>query len=187
MLRIASILMLSVICLGCRLMPDHVERFIERHDILEKKDANLLEGPYRIGKVLSPNKITIFQDDKPIEINIRGCKPVGDEKFDFKASKLLGTMWPDGLFIRTDCKISRDMNRLSAVVYDAANVDEVMNEKGEIKSDILTYRMPQLLNLSYGYCLLDHSDTNYPLYRVFEQAEQLAKKYKKGYWATHKE
>ena len=34
---------------------------------------------------------------------------------------------------------------------------------------------------------VDHSDTNFALYTAFSNAEYVAKKRKKGYWANHKE
>ncbi len=43
--------------------------------------------------------------------------------------------------------------------------------------------MPQLLMITQGYCLVDHSDTGYPLYEVFRKAEELARKAHRGYWA----
>ena len=136
---------------------------------------------------MASNRISIWYGGREVEVHIRGCLATGDRKLDVRAEKLLGTMWPDGLFIRSDCKAAVDKSGFSAVMYDVATATETLNQKGEIEVEVLTYRMPQVLNLVYGYCLLDHSDTNYPLYQVFLEAENLAKKHRKGYWATHRD
>jgi endonuclease YncB( thermonuclease family) len=61
------------------------------------------------------------------------------------------------------------------------------DDKGKQQYRNLTYAMPQLLLLTHGYCLLDRSDTNYPLYQVFLDAEDLAKKNRAGCWEKQRE
>jgi len=166
---------------------DPVERLYDRHYVLRKKDAGLLEGPYTMSKVFAPNRISLGSGDHEIEVTIRGCQPTDDEKLDCEAQGFLVRVKWDGVYVRKDCRAALGENAFKAVIYTPANTVSVMDETGEVESEILTYRMPQLLSLMDGYCLLDHSDTNYPLYQVFLEAERLAKKHKKGYWATHTE
>jgi hypothetical protein len=61
------------------------------------------------------------------------------------------------------------------------------DENGEEVFRNLSYTMPQLVSIAYGKVMVDHSDTDYPLYEVFKEAERLAKENKKGYWAMHSE
>ncbi len=88
----------------------------------------------------------------------------------------------DGVYIRTDCKQILGTNRWSAVAYRRANSVGTIDDEGKNHTIVLTYAMPQLLNLAYGYFLLDTSDTNYPMYEIFKDAEQVARENRKGYW-----
>lgn len=189
MLRQVSLLVCAGTMLsGCRaLFLSPVERVIDRHYVLEKKDAGLLEGPYRMERALAPDRVVLRSDGKEIEVMVRGCKPVGEGRLDFESQGLLARMQQDRVYLRTDCKVVLGENTLKAVVYTAANTRSTMDEKGNVETEILTYRMPQLLGLLCGYCLLDRTDTNYPLYEVFLKAEELAREYREGYWKTHSE
>ena len=121
-----------------------------------------------------------------VKIIIRGCLPTNQKELDFRAVKLLGTMWPNNIYLRNDSTSQIQENTIKGIIYNPAYQVFIRKDKnGESEFDILTYTMPQLLLLTNGYCLLDHSDTDYPLYEVFKEAERLAQENKKGYWATH--
>jgi len=172
-------------CVGSSESPE--DRFLSRgHYVLQSKDAAALEGPYTIKRILGPNRIVIESGGQDVRVTIRGCRPTDDEKMNLRARKSIGTLLgPDGVYIRTDCKQVIDKSAWKAVVYRTANKTAIVGENLELEKTVLTYAMPQLLNLAYGYSLLDTSDTDYPLYGVFKEAEQVARRNGNGYWATH--
>jgi hypothetical protein len=174
-------------CLGPSESPQ--DKFLSKgDDLLRQRDAGLLEGPYRIRDVPCSDRILIEADGQDVEVIIRGCMPTGDEKMDFKAGKQIGTLLgPYGVYIRTDCKQVVGEKLWKGVVYKPANTIGTVDENLKIHIGVLTYTMPQLLNLAYGYSLLDTSDTDYPLYEVFREAERVARENRNGYWATHAE
>jgi hypothetical protein len=170
-------------CIGPSVSPE--ESFLDRDYVLSDKDADILEGPYKEKKSSDSNKIVLEFEGRNIELSFRGCRPTGDALLDLRARKHL--VFFDGVYVRTDCKQILGTNNWRAVAYHSANaiveVDKDLNQEKRV----LTYVMPQLLNLTYGYALLDTSDTNYPLYEVFREAEQVARENRNGYWATHLE
>ena len=180
---IITSLLASVI--GCQLLS---EKGLEsRYYVLECKDAHLLDGPYELKTVVDSTRIVLRSSNQDVQVFIRGCIKTGDQDLDAEARGYLLRIGPDDAYLRKDCSVTLATNALKSVVYAPANKASMMYPHGEIQTKVLTYRMPQLLCLLYGYCLLDHSDTNYPLYRVFAEAEKAAKRNRKGYWATHKE
>ena len=168
---------------------DSMDSFLDKHYVLFKKNADQLDGPYKVAKVLTPNTILAGRNGTIFKIVIRGCVAANREDMDLKAMKLLGTMWPENVYLHKACTVAtEESNTVRSVVYTPANQNFIKyDDAGEAQFDNLTYTMPQLLNLTGGYCVLDHSDTNYPLYQVFVEAENLAKKHRQGYWATHTE
>jgi len=171
-------------CVGPSKSPE--DRFLSRgHYVLRKKDAGGLEGPYRMKKILASNKILIEFEGQVVEVIIRGCRLTGNEKLDSDARVGMESLSSDGAYVRTDCKQVIDKTHWKAVVYRTANKVGTVDENLKVHSTVLTYAMPQLLNLAYGYALLDMSDTDYPLYEVFRAAEQVARENRNGYWATH--
>ena len=184
-----GLLLLVIIASGCANLATHsIERFSDKYYVLEKKDAGILEGPYKMKQVLSPNSVLVKTKQQEVRIILRGCLATNQKDMDFKAIKTLGTMWPEDVYLRKDSIVHLDSNALVSVVYDPANQVYIGKDSdGKMQYDTLTYTMPQLLMFTHGYCVLDHSDTNYPLYQVFVEAENLAKKHRQGYWATHTE
>jgi hypothetical protein len=161
-----------------------VDGFLDRGSsryVLLKKDAHLLDGPYKIIERVSAEKLLAEKDNVKFEIYLRGCKEIGG----LRSVHVQHSYYEDmGLYLLKDCSISLSSNRIRAVVYRPANRVYVGMPNG---FDNLSYVMPQLLHISYGNLKVDHSDTNYPMYKVFCDAEYLAKKHKKGYWADQKE
>jgi len=95
----------------------------------------------------------------------------------------MGSYYDDlGAYLLKDSVVNVSSNEIKAVVYHPANQVYVGGTKG---FDNLTYVMPQLMHIAYGELRVDHSDTNFPLYKAFAEAERLAQKKRNGYWATH--
>ena len=185
MYRLFTTLFAMFILSGC---VSPMKDFIDKHYVLEKKDASLLEGPYKMKEVLSPNSILVEKAGQEIKIIMRGCKPTNIKELNFRAIKLLGTMWPHDIYLRQDCTSIIGKNTIKGIVYGPANqVFMRKNKNGKSEFDVLTYTVKQLKLILYGYCLLDHTDTDYPMYKVFKEAESLAKENKEGYWKTHSE
>ena len=178
------IMALMVVTSGCiRLESSSAGLLDTRYYILEKKDVLLLDGPYQMQSVLSPNSILVAKGKQSLVVTLRGCLSAQQEECDARAVKILGTMWPENVYLRKDSTVVDAGGGVVSVVYDPANQVFVgKDEEGRMAYDVLTYTMPQLLLLTYGYCRLDHSDTNYPLYPVFVDAENAAKQHRKGIW-----
>lgn len=179
------ILALVVVANGCVDLGSSAGRLLDnRHYVLEKKDASILDGPYKMKAVLSPTSILVEKGRQSSVVMLRGCLPVQQEECDARAIKILGTMWPEDVYLRKDSTVSAAGGGVLSIVYDPANqVFTGEDEGGKRSCDVLTYTMPQLLMLTYGYCRLDHCDTNYPLYSVFVEAEDVARRHRKGIWA----
>ena len=90
-----------------------------------------------------------------------------------------------GAYLRSDSTAKDSSSSLKTVVYHPANrVFVGKDAQGNFQFENLTYVCPQMLAIAQGYCLVDHSDTDYPLYDVFRQLEDLARKARRGYWST---
>ena len=179
-----ALLALLIMTSGCVYLTSQSSRLLDdRYYVLEKKDASILDGPYKMNSVISPNSIQVEKGNQSLVVVLRGCLPAQQKEMDSLALKLLGTMWPDNVYLRRDSTVFTEGGVVKSVVYDPANQVFVgKDEGGNMLYDALTYTMPQLLMLTYGYCRLDHSDTNYPLYPAFVEAEDVAKRHSKGLW-----
>lgn len=170
---------------GCRtLVESTTDSFLHRKEnryVLEKKNEILLDGPYKIMMRTTADSMIVEKDRIQYVLNLRGIKSFG-VLFEnrVKHSYILDL----GLYLLKDTVINVSSNEIKAVVYQPANQVYVGGSKG---FENLTYVMPQLLHIAYGELGVDHSDTNYPLYEVFRDAENVAKKNRMGYWATHPE
>ena len=174
-----------VILIGCKSIDFvTIDNFLDRKSsrgVLLKKDRDLLDGPYRIIDRVSSEKIIAEKDKITYIIYLRGCTGLG-VAYDNLVS---GSYYEDlGLYLLKECSLNLATNQIKAVIYQPANQVYIGMPDG---FDNLTYVMPQLTHIAYGKLKVDHSDTNYPLYRVFCDAEYLAKRFKQGYWADHKE
>jgi hypothetical protein len=176
-----GLLVILLLC-GCQ---SSIDKFIDRHDSIDEQNANKLDGPYWMKDILSPNTILVKNNKKEIKIILRGCIPVNNLKMDLKAKKRLGPSW-DEIYLLKDSTIWLSPKTAKAIVYKPANRIWIgYNARGKNIFKILFYIMPQLVSIAYGELKVDHSDTDYPLYKVFKEAERLAKENKKGYWETH--
>ena len=182
------VLLLGVLACGCvNLITDSTERFSDKYYVLEERDATNLDGPYKMKGIISPNAILGKKGQKQVRILFRGCLSTDDVNLDMRARKLLGGTWPGGAYLDSGF-VWMSSSDVKAVVYTPANrIWTGRDSNGKSTFRNLTYTMPQLLLFLEGVVLLDHSDTNYPLYQVFVEAENLAKKHRQGYWATHTE
>lgn len=139
----------------------------------------MLDGPYRIVKHVSSVKLIMEKNEVTYTVLSRGCKGFGG----FYENLVMGSYPQDiRLYLLKDCTISAVANEITAVIYRPANQVYVGMPNG---FDNRSYIMPQLLHIAYGELYVDHSDTNYPMYRTFCEAERLAKIHRKGYWETH--
>ena len=181
--------LLVLVCLSCGcacLTTDRAGRFLDKHLTFEKQDVErVLDGPYELTRILSPNRILVSRDGEQKDVVLRGCLPTGDADTDLVARKNLGLLWHTGLYLARDSIVKLDRDSLKAVVYASSAVQATMNSWGQWEYDNRTYTLRQVSLLTYGYSLLDHSDTNYSLYQLFLEAETVARSGRKGYWATH--
>lgn len=184
-------LLASVLCTGCNLMPSlAVERFHSAHYVLTKSDANMLTGPYRESDVLSPEAVLLSDRGLKTTLTLRGTLSTRHQNLDFMCSKVLSAVSLGDAYLRIDSTYDTADGGKCGVIYTPANqVFTGWDEHGVFQYETLTYVMPQLLMITQGYCLVDHSDTAYPLYEVFRKAEELARKARRGYWAdpTHRQ
>ena len=189
MRRQCTVLLIAALTGGCiNLSSNSLKLFVDEHCVLRKKDAWQLVGPYRMKEVASPNAILVEKDGNELRVVLRGCEGTNQRDLDFRARKLLGTMWPEDVYLHKDSIVRIGDDVIKAVVYDPANQVFIGKDgRGKLLYDTQTYTVKQLKLLLYGYCLLDRSDTDYPLFPVFLEAEQLAKKHRQGYWKTHAE
>jgi len=170
---------------GCRtLFEPTTDGFLRRNGsgyVLEKKNDNLLDGPYKIVTRATADSMIVKKDKVQYVLRLRGCEKFGvlfENRVRHSCFKDLGA------YLLKDSVVNVSSNEIKAVVYSPANRVCVGGAKG---FDNLTYVMPQVLHIANGELRVDHSDTNFPLYKVFVDAERLAKKKRNGYWATHTE
>jgi hypothetical protein len=179
--QFAAMLITILLC-GCQ---SSIDKFIDRHDSIDEQNACKLDGPYKIQEVVSPNTMLVKKGGQNITVIIRGCIPTNDPKLNSDAESGFG--WND-IYLLKNSIVWLNSKEAKAVVYKPANRVWIgRDENGDDICRILFYTMPQLVSIAYGYVILDNSDTDYPLYKVFKEAERLAKENKKGYWATHSE
>jgi len=179
----ATLLVIVLLC-GCT---SPIEKLTDKYYVLNEEDENKLDGPYKV-KDVSPNTILVEKDKKEIKIILRGCIPTNDPKINSEAESGLGSLIDNDAYLLRDSVVWLNSKEAKAIVYKPANRVWIgHDENGKDIFRNLSYRLPQLIRFTYGQSLLDHSDTDYPLYEVFKEAEKLAKENKKGYWATHPE
>ena len=190
MWRVKVIILLSatVLC-GCiyLLAPD--ERFLKLHYVVSSEQTEGLTGPYKVSKVASPTSIIVRdKNGDDVRISMRGCLSTGTEDADFMAGKILGTMRRDEVYLLARASLEMSKDFVKGIVYHPANRVHVgRHENGSLKYEVVDYTIPQLLLIHSGYCTVDRTDTNYPLYEVFLDAERLARRHRKGYWEKHRE
>jgi hypothetical protein len=170
---------------GCEtLLEPTTDGFLEIKEsgyVLNKKDENLLDGPYKIVERTTRYTMCVERDSRRYILSLRGCQPFGSDVG--VANTVMGSYYEDlGAYLLKDSVVNVSSNEIKAVVYSPANQVYVGGVKG---FDNLTYVMPQVMHIAYGELRVDHSDTNFPLYKVFVKAERLAQKKRSGYWATH--
>ncbi|HCE46755.1 MAG TPA: hypothetical protein DET40_24675 [Lentisphaeria bacterium] len=166
-----------------------IEEFTDKYYVLREKDANKLEGPYKVKDIVSSNTILLVdKDSREIKAIFRGCITTDDSKMNIEAMRGLGPLLDRDIYMLKDSVVWINAKEAKAILYQPANRIWVgHDENGKSAFRNLTYIMPQLLSIIEGEIIVDHSDTGYPLYEVFKEAERLAKENKKGYWATHSE
>jgi len=149
--------------------------------VLEKGDEKSLDGPYKIVERVTSDSMIVEKNGHTIKIHLRGCIGLGGDY----ENRVKHSYYEDlGLYLLKNSVENVSSNEIKAVVYGPANRVYVGGSNGFSN---LTYVMPQLLHIAYGELRVNHSDTNFPLYKVFVEGENLAKKRKNGYWATHTE
>jgi len=185
--RTSATLAAAGLLVGCsHFASRRARRSLDAHYVLYKGDESLLDGPFKMEEVVSANTILVTKEGNESTITLRGCLSTGRESLDAKARRLLGTLWPGEVYLRKDSTARGESGILRGVVYDPANrVCIGRDQDGKLRYENLTYTMAQLKLILYGYCILDHSDTDYPLHPVLCEAELLAKKHRRGYWEDH--
>jgi len=174
---------------GCTcLRPEALDSFVDKHYVLEEKDARRLDGPYTVKEVVAGNAILVERENgEEIRVTFRGCRLTGDPAIDSQAEKGIGTLWPGEVYLLKETTIWTGSNQARGVVYQPANRVWIgRDSKGKFLYRNLSYRMPQLVQLAYGELALDPVDKDFRLHEVFVRAEELAKQHRKGYWATGK-
>ncbi len=185
MKKMTLVVLIAVAVVGCRgiLGPTLGERFRPERDgyVLDKRDEGRLAGPYKIIERVTAVKMIILRHGMRSELLLRGCRGLGGEY-----DNIVKGSYPEdlGAYLLKSTIVELSSNQVAAVVYSPANQVYVGMPKG---FENLSYIMPQMVHISNGELLVDHSDTNYPLYRVFLEAEHAARKHKKGYWTTRAE
>jgi len=176
---------------GCRyLAMRSLDAFCETHGLLTEADAGNLSGPFSCEEIMLPTTVSIVRDGARTVIGLRGCRSTGIAEMDWECTRTLTLatstgMGPRTLYLRDDSTARGADGRLTSVIYCAANrIFAGEDDQGNHQFDVLTYTAPQLSVIAFGYCLVDHADTDYPLYDVFRQMENLAKRAREGYWAT---
>jgi len=89
----------------------------------------------------------------------------------------------EAIYLLKDSIVGLSSNEVKAIAYCPANRVYVGGTDGFRN---LSYTMPQLMNIAYGVCRVDHDDTNHTMYSVFAAAERLAQHRRYGYWKTHR-
>lgn len=185
MSRILSLILIITGLVGCGTMfessPDEFLHHTENGYVLLEKDEDKLEGPYKIIDRITANKMIVLKGGKENELLLRGCRGLGGEY-----DNIVKHSFPEdlGVYLLKNTMVESASNRITAIAYTPARQVYIGMPKGFRN---LSYIMPQLVHMVNGALLVDHSDTNYPQYRVFADAEIIAKRNKKGYWATHTE
>lgn len=168
---------------GCEtLFEPTVDSFLDRKDngyILKKENDDLLDGPFKIVTRVTADSMIVEKDKVQYMLKLRGCERFGV----IFENRVKHSYFEDmGVYLLRDSVVNVSSNEIKAVVYRPANQVYVGGTKG---FDNLTYVMPQVLHIANGELRVDHSDTNFPLHKVFAEAERLAQKKRNGYWATH--
>lgn len=149
--------------------------------LLYEKDTDRLDGPYRIISQVTADRMVVDKAGVTNQLYLRGCISLGGSYDTAFRGSFTGYK---EVYLLKSTMINLASNEMKAVAYRPATRVYIGGPQGFRN---LNYTMPQLLHTVYGRCRVDHSDTNYPLYKVFREAEHIAKKKKLGYWETHTE
>jgi len=188
--KIIGILLLALLPIGCAYIGARGElnRLIDKHRVMYKKDAWRLKGPYKFKRILSPTEIEFIyevDDDglpKTTRLKLRGCISTGHPEYDFECISSL-YRYNIAVYLYKDCTIIKEDGAIISVPYAPAHRYATgMDKFGNFKYDVVTYVSQPIWYISKGWLLVDHSDTDYPLYEAYKRAEELAKKLKRGYW-----
>ncbi len=144
----------------------------------------MLDGPYKGYAILSAETIQVKQEDKRMTFRMRGIRDTGDPEISSRGLDLLCQFSQGLVYLRKDTlRECPDADKCAVLYTPGHRICIGKDENGEFQYENLHYNMPQLDMILSGYCLVDHSDTDYPLYKVFRKAEELARKAHRGYWA----
>ena len=163
---------------------------MDAHYVLDRDGAGLLQGPFAAREAVSSTCVALMSNGQTVSLRLRGVLGTGQPDLDRECFATLSMTHFGGIYLRIDSTYDTADGGKCGVIYTPANqVFTGWDEHGVLQYETLTYVMPQLLMITQGYCLVDHSDTAYPLYEVFRKAEELARKARRGYWAdpTHRQ
>lgn len=190
-MRLAAASLLLAIAPGCgHLASRSLDGFLETHYVLGREDAWRLDGPYECRQIVSPTVVSVVRDGEEVRVALRGCLSTCDAEMDSQCLRVLSKLDDSGIasvaaYLRNDSTTEDTARSCRSVLYHPANrVFAGKDAHGVFLFGNLTYVCPQMVMIAHGYCLVDHSDTDYPLYGVLSQMEDLAKRAKRGYWGT---
>jgi hypothetical protein len=165
-----------------------IERYLDKHAILPGKAAPKLTGPYKFAREkVAPNRIVVEDNGGRSELVLRGCQPTDDDATNRKAILSVGMMCDQDIFLLVDSVERLPDGNIKGIVYTPTTQYYTGTDptSGEMRFYNANYIMQQMYLLLYGEVWLDRMDTEYEQYPVFLEAERLARKYRRGYWATH--
>jgi hypothetical protein len=177
-----------MVLVGCgHFAPDPARKYWEAHSILPGKASARLVGPYKFKQELTANRILLEENGRPFEVVLRGCQPTDDGATNREAIRSIWTMWDREIYILQDSIKAHSDGSIRGILYTPTT--RYYRGKDPTTGEMLfynaNYMMRQLGLLLDGEVWLDRTDTEYDQYPVFLEAERLARKYKRGYWATH--
>ena len=163
----------------------NLESFIDRHYAVGQNDNIALRGPLKVVRIEASNSLTLDDEGSHVSVTLRGCLPTGFGDIDLEAKNKLMMLRRRDIYLRDDSVVRMAPKHVVGIIYIPANrVYAGRSSDGGMLFSNLTYVAPQVLRLVNGQYILDNTDTNYPMYEVFREAEALAKKHRKGCWAS---
>ncbi len=171
--------------------PKAIDDFTSRHGIVRKTESSILDGPYAVQKVVSLTNLVV-KTPQTSEMNVicRGIEMTPDVNLTQKAVERL-RVWlrHEEVYTHTNTTRRLSSNRISAVLSKPTTRVCIGRDPAhdKLSYEVQDWIVIQIELLLMGVASVDASDTNHVYYQTFLEAENLAKKYRKGYWATHTE
>lgn len=167
----------------------HIDSFLDEsaYLVLNVDDVSLV-GPYDYIDTISPNELVLdaFGESNSLVVRVRGTLPTNNTELDKHAMRML-SLPQSQAYLLEGSLLELDESTVTAILYKPMeSYHKGTDFMGRMYYEVMSYSVPKIMALAYGYALVDRSDPENPLYDDFLEAEAFAKKHKMGYWAESK-